>query len=75
MDYSTGEPLYQLDDKAIKNFLFASIISADNYRLTEEVKQSIISRYKDAEHKEEWEYILEPIEDEKYRKSLIELLS
>lgn len=75
MDYSTDEPLYQLDDKAIKNFIFVSIISADNYRLTEEVKQAIISRYKDVEHKEEWEYILEPIEDERYRKSLIQLLS
>lgn len=54
-------------------YIFASIISADNdeYGLTEEEKQEIIRR----KHLDcDWEYILEPIKDEKRRKTLIDFL-
>lgn len=43
----------------LKNLAFVEIISADNDRYTEEVKQEVLTRYK--ETPEDWEYILEPI--------------
>lgn len=55
---------------SLKCFAFASLISADNDEYTEEVKQEILNRYhKDGPY--DWSYILEPIEDEKIRKTLI----
>lgn len=56
----------------VKNLLFVSIISADNdeFRLSEDDKQEIMFRHKLGSS---WEYILEPIKDEKTRKSLVEL--
>lgn len=56
----------------MKNFLFVSIISADNdeFGLSEDDKQEIIFRHKLGSS---WEYILEPIKDEKTRKSLVEI--
>lgn len=52
--------------------VFASIISADNdeFGLSEDDKQEIISRRQ--EKPGSWEYILEPIEDDKQRNALIE---
>lgn len=52
-------------------FVYASIISADNdeFGLSEDDKQEIISRHSLGST---WEYILEPIKDEKIRKRLIE---
>lgn len=56
----------------VKNLLFVSIISADNdeFGLSEDDKQEIMFRHKLGSS---WEYILEPIKDEKTRKSLVEL--
>lgn len=55
----------------IKNFVYVSIISADNdeFGLTEDDKQEIIRRY---DLEESWDNILEPIKDEKQREMLID---
>lgn len=55
----------------LHNYTFACIISADNdeYGLTEEDKQEIIYRHKLGSS---WDYVLEPIKDEKKRKMLID---
>lgn len=55
----------------LKNLTYVSIISADNeeFGLSEEDKQEIIYRHKLGSS---WDYILEPIKDEKKRKQLIE---
>ena len=64
-----------LDEKEqlelLKNLTYVSIISADNdeFGLSEDDKQEIIYRHKLGSS---WEYILEPIKDEKQRKTLIE---
>lgn len=57
----------------MKNFLFASIISADNDSLEEDVKQDIMSRRK--EKLDDWEYILAPIQDEHVRDKYIDLFT
>lgn len=58
----------------LKNFVYVSIISADNdeFGLSEEDKQEIISRYKLSE---DWDFILEPIKDEKMRERLVDLFN
>lgn len=55
----------------LKNYVYVSIISADNdeFGLTEDEKQEIMRRYK---MKMEWDNILEPIKDEKQREMLID---
>ena len=55
----------------LRNYVYVSIISADNdeFGLSEEDKQEIIERRKLGST---WEYILEPIKDEKARKRLID---
>jgi sRNA-binding regulator protein Hfq len=55
----------------LKNLTYVSIISADNYEfgLSEDDKQEIIYRHKLGSS---WDYILEPIKNEKKRKQLIE---
>ena len=55
----------------LKNYVYASIISADNdeFGLSEDDKQEIISRHQLGST---WEYTLEPIKDVKKRKHLIE---
>ena len=64
-----------LDEKEqlelLKNLTYVSIISSDNdeFGLSEDDKQEIIHRYKLGSS---WDYILEPIKDEKQRKILIE---
>ena len=57
-----------------KNFLYVSIISADNdeFGLSEDDKQEIMRRYKESKN---WEYILEPIEDDKQRETLIKIFN
>jgi hypothetical protein len=63
-----------MDEKALKYFIFASIISADNDSYTEETKQDVISRYnkyKECEFDDvDWEYVLKPlgVDAEKYIK-------
>lgn len=58
----------------LKNFLYVSIISADNdeFGLSEDDKQEIMRRYKESKN---WEYILEPIKDEKQRETLIHIFN
>ena len=64
-----------LDEKEqlelLKNLTYVSIISADNdeFGLSEDDKQEIIYRHKLGTTRK---YILEPIKDEKQRKTLIE---
>lgn len=55
----------------LKNLIYASIISADNdeFGLSEDDKQEIIYRHKLGSS---WDYILEPIKNEKKRKQLIQ---
>ena len=55
----------------LKNLTYVSIISADNeeFGLSEEDKQEIIYRHKLGSS---WDYVLEPIKDEKKRKQLIQ---
>ena len=55
----------------LRNYIYASIISADNdeFNLSEDDKQEIIQRRRMGST---WEYILEPIKDEKQRKSLVD---
>ena len=53
----------QLSEEEVRCLAFASIISADNDRYTEDVKQEVIYRYgleKDKADKD-WEFILEPL--------------
>jgi hypothetical protein len=59
-----------MTNEEMKNFLFVSIISADNdeFGLSEDDKQEIMRRYK---IDKDWKYILEPIEDEKVRNTLV----
>lgn len=56
----------------LQAFIYVSIISADNdeFGLSEEDKQDIISRHNS---NNDWSYILEPIKDEDVRKKLIKL--
>lgn len=58
----------------LRNFVFVSIISADNdeFNLSEEDKQEILKRHK--EDSDNWAHILEPIKDEEQRERLIRFL-
>lgn len=64
-----------LNTSQLRNFLYVSIISADNDDLTEEEKQAIIQRTdpKNLENTD-WVYVLEPIKDDNLREKYIKLL-
>lgn len=47
----------------LKNYLYASIISADNEEYTEEQKQEVISRYELTKDDPDWRFILEPVDE------------
>ena len=70
----------QTPNNGFKYFVFASIISAENESLTEEVKQDIISRYDKYMHDSKgwnsynWEYILDPIGDKEKIQRLVKIL-
>ena len=51
----------------LRNFMFTSIISADNEEYTEEQKQEVISRYEleKGQPDIDWEFVLEPIKPNK----------
>lgn len=74
---STVDPNADIMEQ-VRNFLFVSIISADNDTLNEETKQKIIANYQ--EHTADklpwinWEEILAPIDDVKLREKYINLL-
>lgn len=59
---SAEEEAYQNESaiSQLRNLVFASIISADNERYTEEVKQEVIKKYSESKDKD-WEYILSPL--------------
>lgn len=69
-----------LNTNQLRNFLYVSIISADNDDLTEEEKQAIIQRTdpKNLDNTD-WSYALEPIKDvgkrDKYIKVMKEINS
>ena len=69
-----GDHITSNDLEHLKNYIYVSIISAynDEFGLSEEDKQEIIQRHKLGST---WEYILEPIKDEKKRKQLIEFFN
>jgi hypothetical protein len=58
----------------LQNYIYASIISADNdeFGLSEEDKQEIIYRHKLGSS---WDYTLEPIKDKKQRQLLIDFFN
>lgn len=64
-------PKDKVANEELRNYIYVSIISADNdeFGLSEDDKQEIIYRRKLGSS---WDYILEPIKDEKKRKSLID---
>lgn len=61
------EAAYQIKDEmsSVQCLIFASIISADNDKYTEEQKQEVISRYNEAKetNKYDWDKILEPVDN------------
>ena len=69
-----------MTSNGFKYFAFASIISAENDSLTEDVKQDIMSRYgkQRSENKAwndyDWEYILEPMGDKEKIQRLVKIL-
>lgn len=64
-----------LNTSQLRNFLYVSIISADNDDLTEEEKQAIIQRTNPKNLKNtDWVYVLEPIKDDNLREKYIKLL-
>lgn len=69
-----------MTSNGFKYLVFASIISAENESLTEEVKQDIISRYdkyrQDSEdwNSYNWEYILDPIGDKEKIQRFVKVL-
>lgn len=52
-----------MEQEEMKNFIFASIISADNDEFTEETKQEVMYRYELEKigDKIDWEFVLEPL--------------
>lgn len=59
------EAAYQIknDTSSMQYLVFASIISADNDKYTEEQKQEVISRYdKSKGLNQDWKYVLEPVD-------------
>lgn len=64
-----------LNTSQLRNFLYVSIISADNDDLTEEEKQAIIQRT-DPKNLDniDWGYALEPIKDIGKRDKYIKLM-
>lgn len=58
----------------LRNLVFVSVISADNdeFGLSEEDKQEIMRRSK---LDMDWDYVFEPIADEKKRRMLVELFT
>lgn len=58
-----------MTEEELKNFIYVSIISADNDDYPEEVKQEIIRRYNDQKGNQplDWSVILDPLGEDKYK--------
>lgn len=70
------EAAYQIKDEmsSVQCLIFASIISADNDKYTEEQKQEVISRYdKSKGLNQDWKYVLEPVDSTGKLAKLFEL--
>lgn len=52
------------DIQQLRNFVFASIISAENDEYDEEIKQEVIHRYDLFDSDPDWEYVLQPLGDD-----------
>lgn len=64
-----------MSNEELKNFIFVSIISADNDEYTEDEKQAILSRYNERKDDPDWAYILEPMQNKDHREKYIKLLN
>lgn len=66
-------------EETLRNLAFASLISADNDSLNETTKQEIIRRYDDhkktGDRYDNWEFVLEPIDDDDLRTKYLNILS
>lgn len=55
-----------MEKEELKYFIYASIISADNYEFTEDQKQEVIRRFGLEEDvpfdDKDWEFILKPVD-------------
>lgn len=47
----------------LKNYLYVSIISAENEEFTEEQKQEVIRRRELTKDDPDWQFILEPVDE------------
>lgn len=70
----TNTKVSENPEEELMCILFASLISADNQSLTEEVKQEMISRYEKVRKSGkniDWTHLIEPVfDDEKYKEKL-----
>ena len=67
---------YQIEDEksSFKCLIYASIISADNDKYTEEQKQEVIRRFnKEKGLNQDWNYVLEPVDSTGRLAKLFEL--
>ena len=69
MNQSTQSPsgaanVTESDIQQLRNFVFTSIISADNDEYDEEIKQEVLHRYDLFENDPDWEYVLQPLGDD-----------
>lgn len=62
-----------MTNEELRNYIYVSLISADNDELSEDEKQQILSRHKLSPG--DWAYILEPIKDERQRQLFMEILN
>ena len=70
------ETAYQIkeDTTSMKCLIYASIISADNDKYTEEQKQEVIRRFdKEKGLNQDWNYVLEPVDSTGKLAKLFEL--
>lgn len=66
-----------MKNDSLKYFVFASIISADNdeFGLSEDQKQEIMSRYHESKDNPNWIYILECMPDKEQKRTMIKFFS
>jgi hypothetical protein len=70
-----NKPANNKDIDLLKNLVFVSVISADNDKYSEEVKQEIISRHEIAkkdyknptDSRIDWEYVFAPLNEDASR--------
>ena len=71
---TTTQTVDEAATKSMKCLIYASIISADNDKYTEEQKQEVISRYDSSKGlNQDWKYVLEPVDSTGKLAELFEL--